>query len=623
MKTKPAIRSNEVGNNAGDRLFARNHRKARAIPRIAALLFLGAAAGPLHAQNITQTISLHPGRNAVFLEVAPTDPTVGNVFSDPAISSVWEPRVRASTVAFIQNPNETAFNRSGWSVYVPTNQPESINNDLFAVTVNHAYVVNVSGSGRVTVNVTGRPALRALPFSPDTYTLRGFSVDPVSPPSFQTFFGPSVAHYNPATQTLQQIYWLNNLTGQWELVNPTDLMARGTAYWVYTVGGSSYMGPLTALPGVGDGLDFGVSGDEEDLTLQNNTASAMNVTITDLGTGNRPLTYYYTDTNNPVAVWLPLPQNYVKVLPAGATQQLRLSIQRSQMTNDSYATVLAVSDGLGTQFHVAVSAQRPSLSGGAGITKASAPGKTAASSIPVALQAGLWVGDVTVNGVAETYNNITNTTPTRWNFDLRLILHVTTNGTTRLLREVIQMFQNGTYTNNSSGQQVLSQPGQTVLLTDDTLLSQFTGVALRDGVPVGRRISTAGYDFDPPGGTNYLTMTGTFGIGNSVGCTITLLPTTPTNPFLHRFHPDHDNLDAFYQPLAPNVPPEVYTISRQIQLQFTPTDPTGQSAADYGYNEIGGTYSETLTGLHRNPLVVSGIFHLRQVVNTPFLNVNQ
>lgn len=614
MNTKPAIRSNAIGKNAGSKPFLRNS--------LAALLFFVAAAGLLHAQNITQTFSLHPGRNAVFLEVAPADPSVGHVFSDPAISSVWEPRVRASTVAFIQNPNETAFNRSGWSVYVPTNRVESINNDLYAVTVNHAYVVNVSGNSTVTVNVTGRPALRALPFAPDTYTLRGFSVDPATPPNFQTFFGPSAAHENPATHVLQNIYRLNNTSGQWELVNPTDLMTRGTAYWVYTSGASSYMGPLTALPGVGDGLDFGVSGEEEDLTLQNNTASAMNVTITDLGTGNRPLAYYYTDTNNPVPVWLPLPQTYVKILPVGAVQQLRLAIQRSQMTNDSYATVLAVSDGLGTQFRVAVSAQRPSLAGGAGPAKASA-GKTAAASIPVALQAGLWVGDVTVNGVAETYNNITNTTPTRWNFDLRLILHVTTNGTTRLLREVIEMYQNGSYTNNSAGQQVLSQPGQTVLLTDDTLLSQFTGVALRDGVPVGRRISTAGYDFDPPGGTNYLTMSGIFGVGSTVGCTITLSPATPTNPFLHRFHPDHDNKDAFYQPLAANVPPEVYTVTRQIQLQFTPTDPTGQTAADYGYNEIGGTYNETLTGLHRNPLTVSGIFHLRQIVNTPFLNVNQ
>src|SRR5262249_31853400 len=147
------------------------------------------------------------------------------------------------------------------------------------------------------------------------------------------------------------------------------------------------------------------------------------------------------------------------------------------------------------------------------------------------------------------YKNITNTTPTQGSFELRLILHVTTNGVTRLLREVIEMYQNGTYVTNSAGQRILDQPGTTVLLTDDALLAQYTGVALRDRTPVGRRISTAGFDFDPQGGTNFITMTGTFGIGNTIGCALTLTPASPTNPFLHRFHPDHDNLDPFYTPI--------------------------------------------------------------------------
>jgi hypothetical protein len=115
-------------------------------------------------------------------------------------------------------------------------------------------------------------------------------------------------------------------------------------------------------------------------------------------------------------------------------------------------------------------------------------------------------------------------------------------------------------------------------------------------------------------------MTGSFGISNSVACTITLQPTTPTNPFLHRYHPDHDNLDGNYQPIAVGIP-EVFTIVRQIQLQFTATDPTGQTTdADYGYKSIGGNYSETVTGLHNNPLMCSGIFHLTKVIDTPALN---
>ncbi|HVV74113.1 MAG TPA: hypothetical protein VHI52_21850, partial [Verrucomicrobiae bacterium] len=539
----------------------------------------------------------------------------------------WEPIVRVTTVSFIQNQNEVPFNRGGWAVYVPTNRPESINNDLFTVRPNHSYLVNVSGSQVVQVSVSGQPSIRPTTFEPDAFTLRGFPVDPSNPPTFQDYFAPSPAHYNPASAALQRMYRLNNSTAQWVLVAPTDRLTRGEAYWVYTSGSSSYDGPLSVTPSVGDGLNFGATAGEKDLTLQNRTSNPLEITIADLGLSNLPLVYYGFPTNSTLRSWLPLPRSYTLNLPANSTQRFRIGVQRGQMTNDTFATVLSVGDGRGTQYHVVVAAQRSTpFTGKGGLYRGGThqPLDGGVTSIPPALEAGLWVGDVTVNAVAETYNNQTNTTPTTGSFDLRLILHVTPTGVTRLLREVIEMYQNGTYTTNDAGQRVVSQPGQYVLLTDDSLLPQYTGVALRDGTPVGRRISTAGFDFEPPGGTNFLTMTGSFGVGNSVTTTIRLTPQTPTNPFLHRYHPDHDNLDSFFNPISgSNAVQEVYTISRQIELQFAATDPTGQTATDYGYNEIGGYYQETISGLHRNPLATSGVFHLRRLSTAPVLNQNQ
>src|SRR5277367_2988537 len=95
--------------------------------RLSLWLLLIAGAMPLSAQTITQTMVLSPGENPVFLEVTPADTNVADVFSDPAITSVWQPRVRTSTVAFISNPNATPFNTAGWQVYIPTNLPTSIN----------------------------------------------------------------------------------------------------------------------------------------------------------------------------------------------------------------------------------------------------------------------------------------------------------------------------------------------------------------------------------------------------------------------------------------------------------------------------------------------------------------
>jgi hypothetical protein len=556
--------------------------------RLTAWLLLSAWAAPLLAQNYTQTINLNPGWNSVFLEVTPTDTNVADVFSDPAIMSVWQPRVRNSTVAFIQNPNAPPFNTAGWMVYIPTNQAGSVNNDLYSVVANTPYVVRVAGSGRVTLNITGRPSLRASTFTPDTFTLRGFPVDPANPPTFQTFFQSSPAHDNNGAGPLTTIYGLNLSTGQWQQANATDPMARGVAYWVYTTGASSYMAPLTASCPVGDGLDFGRQAVELDLTLQNTTANGLNVTVADLGGLARPLVYgVVTNAATQVLTWMPLPQSLFTNVAAGGTTVVRLGILRSQMGNATYGTVLAVNDGNGTLLRVPVTAQ-------------------AATN----LQAGLWVGDITVNGVAETYNNLTNSTPTASPFVMRAILHVTPDGTTRFLREVIEMQQSAVTTTNAAGHGVVVQPPQNVLLTDQSLLSQFNGISLRDGTAVGRRISTAGFDFDPPGGTNFLTMTGSFGIGNTVGVGITLTPQTPTNPFLHRYHPDH----------SPNA---AYTVTRQIQFTFTAADPSGRTATDYGANEIGGTYTETLTGLHRNPLVVSGTFHLAHTMSVPYLNVNQ
>lgn len=572
---------------------------------LALLLGVGFGAG---AQTYTQSVTLLPGWNSILLQVTPTDPTVGTVFSNGAIDSVWEARTRVSTVQFIQNQNEVVFNRAGWSVYIPTNRIESINNDLFAVAANHSYLVKLTGTASVTISISGRPSLRQQPFQPDAYTLRGFNVDPAAPPTFQTFFGSSAAHTDPATGLVRNIYRLNNSSSQWELVNPGDTLASGVAYWVYTTGASSYAGPLAAATIIGDGLDYGTVSSQLLLSLQNTTPGAVASFLTDLGSGTRPLAYYQFAPGDLNPAWVDLPQVQPFSVDPGATRNLSLAVRRGQMTGTNYSTVFQITDGQGTRILVPVSASRP-----AAVVSAS-------GGIPVSLQAGLWAGDITVNAVAETRVNPTNPTPTKSTFDLRLLVHVDTNGVTRLLREVIQMFQPGSTTNNALGQAVVSQSGRYVLLTDDTLLSQFQGATVRDGVPVGRRFSTSSFDFDPPGGTNYVTMNGNFGISNTVGCTITLQPTTPTNPFLHRYHPDHDNLDGNYQPITAGTP-EVFTIVRQIQLQFTSADPTGQTIdPDYGYRSIGGNYTETVTGLHNNPLMSSGVFHLTKVIDTPVLN---
>jgi len=206
------------------------------------------------------------------------------------------------------------------------------------------------------------------------------------------------------------------------------------------------------------------------------------------------------------------------------------------------------------------------------------------------------------------------TTPARNELSMRLLIHVDSNGKARLLREVIQMWQNGTYATDGEGRQVVATPGRFVLITDDALIGRYSGASLRDGQPVGRRLSTASYDWgdDRP----HVEMTSEFATGNTLVSLLELGAKAPTNPFRHKFHPDHDNLDATFR----NYREEAYPITRRVEVTLTETDPSGPAAPDHGYGAVAGTYRETITGLHKAPLVASGRFRLVRVSEAEELN---
>ena len=210
-------------------------------------------------------------------------------------------------------------------------------------------------------------------------------------------------------------------------------------------------------------------------------------------------------------------------------------------------------------------------------------------------------------------------TPTGSEFSFRLILHADeTDGKVRLLSQVIQMWQEGTWRPdpNDLGKQIVDEPGHFVLLVDDALIPDYSGAAMRDGQLVGRRISAPAFPGltaaqGVMGGTAAAGATFDPSPGNTVTLTITLAADAPTNPFRHLYHPDHDD-DA-----------ESYAVTRVLTLTFADADAdgrpiTGVPSLDWGGAEIGGIYEETITGLHRDPLHIKGTFVLHKVsdVNT-------
>lgn len=568
-------------------------------------------AAPAAAQNVTQTITLHPGWNAVWLEVRPEDNSAGSVFGDMPVAGVWTRLERSSSVDFIQNVSEEAFNEAGWQRWLPRSREASFLNTLFAVQANHAYLIRLEGDSSVTWNLEGRPALRRPDWVPDAFNLRGAPVDPALSPTFQSFFRHSPAHYDASGGGLRPVYQLNASTGRWERVNENVLIETGRAYWIFTEGASDYLAPLDARVDLGDGLDFGLELTELDLRLSNRRSSPANAIVVDSAANDGVLALYEFDPQLG-GRWPELPAPLAVPLQAGEERRLRLAARRQVQQSNRQSSILSVRDGAGTRLLVPVRSEKvvPAAAQQTG-PRLQAPADEARA------LSGLWVGTATINAVSEAHAaDPTIPTPVKSELNLRLILHVDSDGRTRLLKEVIQMWRDGTYTNNASGDEVVDQPGEYVLLTDDSLIPFFSGAAVRDGESVGRRLSTVGYDFPTDADGNFLELAGHFAIDQSLTATITLPHDHPTNPFLHRYHPDHDNLNERFD--GPAV--EAYATARQIELGFTPSPPDGPAAPDFGYDEMGGNYREVITGIHKNAIHLGGTFRLSRVSSIAELN---
>lgn len=134
----------------------------------------------------------------------------------------------------------------------------------------------------------------------------------------------------------------------------------------------------------------------------------------------------------------------------------------------------------------------------------------------------------------------------------------------------------------------------------------------------GRRTSSAAFlTLQQP-----ITITGPFGVtGAGLEFDLTLPGDDPLNPFKHKYHPDHDNLDRKFEPYDEDVPPYLYEsfgIERRVTLVLTALPHDGDAVAaagqDWGGSTWGGDYREIVTGLHKNAITARGYFVIRRVL---------
>ena len=620
-------------------------------------LSLVALALPGHAQWRTQQIPLNPGWNAVFLEVHPQPADADLVFAGlPAVESVWELNRAASPVQFIQDPFKLVPRTPEWATWFPEGSPNRFLANLFEITGSRAYLVKVTGTASVQWNVKGIPARPDGVWTPDSFNLTGFFVNSTAPPTFANYFAASSAH-----STNLQVFALN-AQGKWAFTSTTSPIQRGRAYWVRTVGASDYAGPITAELATFSGMDFGDTLEEADITVTNKSpTSARTVTLQLAQSESRPaaadtfppvagnaVLYYRdgatADADNPLGAWTPMSGAITLSVPAGKARSIRFGTKRADMPGSgsggdkAYQSLLRVAENGGTQqdIPVKVGSAKP------------AAGTTSRS--------GLWVGTATLDKVSwavankklvpaaadderfqeykdpgkiQTDTNPGGTSqlvpipnapnnpdvplPTSSEFQIRVILHVAADGKTKLLQRAIQVWEDGTSVPDpkNTGYFLPGAPGRFKLFSNEVAARNYLGATIRRGSQIPRRLSTAAYPLASP-----LLMGGTFGNGTLTG-NVLLGYDDPLNPFVHKFHPQHDNLNARFEEskLPPGV--ESLAVNRLVSFQFSATRPDGRTSPGWGDSELGGTYKETINGLHRNPLHVSGTFFLRRVSSVP------
>jgi hypothetical protein len=552
------------------------------------LALIGAAAAA-RGQGFEQKVELRPGWNSVWLEVDPPDRDPAVVFEGLPFVSVWTWSERVSATDFILNPGDAGWNRAQWLSFFPTNSPESVVSNLRAILPQRAYLIRLAGTDDVTWTVKGRPVLRKRSWVPDRFNLAGFPVDPDIPITFRAFFRPSSAHYDPVADRLEPIFQLS-ADGKWTAVAPEETMKRGVAYWVKVRGASDFVAPFNIELNSGELADFDATQRTVTLTLHNRQSLSKGIEIQHVGLTIAHLVWLPPALPGVTNVPTPIGMS-TQLVAGGSSHRLVMGVDRSKLptatsTGKTHETILNLRDQAGTLFHVSARALAdpgPSLTG-------------------------LWLGTAAITNVAATADSgdATGTGSVATPFPLRVLLHVDTTGQVTLLREVTMVFAS---TNAGIGvvdpsviQKFNTRPIR--LLTDPNVVNKLSPLDLRNGRLVGRRLTAPHFDFSVGTGQYQLPLTGTFALSNQLSGVLNVPADLPTNPFLHRYHPDHGADRS-------------YAITRTLQLLLASSD-TGAAGEDD--LSISGTYSEVIEGLHKNVLTTAGSLSLRRISDVGTLN---
>ena len=577
-----------------------------------------------HAQWVTQSFALKAGWNAVYLHVDASHTTLQDlVGSDPnvPISDVWRWNT-SSTMQFVSDPAHPNFDSSQWASWSRSAPDASL---LQRLAGNAAYLVCVNSNvSAYTWNVKGRPVPPSYHWTTAGMNFIGFSTVPSSAPTFYDFLAQAPDLFSNA-----QVYQYTG--GEMGSGNPAPVtvyawrsvtVKRGQAFWLCKTNYfNTYFGPFEVDLNNATGVSFDSTLSVKSFRLRNLTSTNLTVTLKLAASetppagqtnivcvppllvrGNRNATNL-TYGCSVLAPGTPSSWTLKGKGLAGSEVEVVLGLNRSAMTGqvgDLQAGVLSLTDSLGfTRVDVPVSAKVAASAGlwvgSAAITQVGEYLKTfarGADGIPVA----------GTNGQYQVSGTATNLGAVARAFPLRLIVHNPAAGGKAVLLQRVFCGMDA-YSNS------------VVATSEDVLNRAF----LKDS----RRISAthlpwsdanAGWEFS----------------GNldqaSVAATVTTAYDDPaSNPFVHTYHPDHDNLDATFKAKLPQGA-ESYTVQRTITLTAMP--PSGDFDSYVSKSKtLSGDYNETIKllgtergdGTDTREFRVRGVFSLNRITDIPML----
>ena len=567
-----------------------------------------APVGTARAQWLSQTNLLPPGWSAVYLHVdasyAVLDDLIGTNYNNP-ITEVWLWQPPVSSLQFVDSPAIPTGNGTQWASWV-RNNPGSA---LQRLSGNVACLVRNTNATSYTWTVKGRSVPPRYQWSTTGLNLLGFPTPAGAPPNFENFLTPAP----DSLYTSAEIYRYPG--GNLSSTNPMRLFAfrttpvtRGAAYWI-RAGDlfNRYFGPFEESLSDASGVAFGTTAGQKNFRLRNLTATARTVTLSLVNSETAP-----AGQSNVVAA--------PPLLVRGAQNLTNLTYAYSNLNTTPKTFTLAAAGQLGSEVEIVLGVNRSQMSGAAGDQFAATLRFVDSLNleqvdVPVTAEkssnAGLWIGAASVSQVGsylKSYQKDTNDSlvivsnryvvtnlntslgnvPTP--MSLRLIVHNDAGGTARLLERVY------------SG---IRQQTNQILATQESLLDV-------ENLATARRISAAHLPWSKVNAG--WTFTNTLAQGNTVGTTVfTDYNDHAANPFVHTYHPDHDNRTAAFNVTQPQGV-ESYRVERIITLALLPPGNDFASLTSSG-RTLQGQYDETLRviGQDTREFKTRGTFSLSRV----------